>query len=52
MARMINLTNKAFSALRRVYSAWITIRTFDSDPLADLSLLEEGLAPRTNSSDS
>lgn len=49
---MIGLPRKARSVASRVLRDWRTARSFDSHPLADLSLLEEGLTDRTNPIDS
>ncbi|MFH0861123.1 MAG: putative sugar O-methyltransferase [Candidatus Altiarchaeota archaeon] len=45
---MTNPTDKVLSAIKKVYSDLNTRRSFDSNPLADLSLLENGLALITN----
>jgi len=45
---MFNLTSKVFSAVNEVYSTLNTLRNFASNPLADLSLLGEGLASHPN----
>lgn len=46
---MINFPAKVFS---RAYLTLSTLRNFASNPLADLRLLEEGLARRNNPIDS
>lgn len=49
---MINLRNKVRLSVKKAYSVLNTIKSFKSNPLADLSFLQEGLAAHTNPIDS
>ncbi|GAG87499.1 unnamed protein product, partial [marine sediment metagenome] len=47
----MTMLNKILVVAKRSYSILDTIASFNSNSLADLSLLEEGLKPRTGAID-